>query len=276
MAFADVWAHLRSRRWAASSPTTGARWAQYVCMRSTGALPRAPVRCVDRPCLASHKARKRALLLCQLRPRAIGAWTAPPAIASLHSSLSREEDGQRPPGGLFPQLAGGGFASPGPPPNRQAAVGGLPPLVVVGGLTFLEDTHRHFSRLAPKGAAERVSSSVLCVSCRLSLGGGLKPSYSRSSSLRCPVSPLKGRPGQLALLLSHWGRLCLPQTPTQSSDPVPGSSSTGCSRRLYVRKVRSSVSSLVSPLKGRPRELPSSVLASLAASRCCPALSFPG
>ena len=84
----------------------------------------APVRCEDRACLASHKVSKLTLLLCQLRPRAIAALDGL-LRQSLRSTvpLGGEQDGQRPPGGLFPQLAGGGFASPDPLPivGRQQA-----------------------------------------------------------------------------------------------------------------------------------------------------------
>ena len=65
-----------------------------------------------------------------------------------------------------------------------------------------------------------------------------------------------------------------PSTPSQSSGgPAGPPSSTSCSRGLHVRLRSSGCSSLVSPLKGRPRELCLSSLASLARSRRQPAAS---
>ena len=40
------------------------------------------------------------------------------------------------PGASVPQLAGGGVASPGPPPNRRTRCPGPPPLVVLASFTF--------------------------------------------------------------------------------------------------------------------------------------------
>ena len=58
---------------------------------------------------------------------------------------------------------------PQTPSQSSGPQAGLPPLGVLAGLTFLEGTRRQFSGLAPKGAAQRASSSTLFVSCPLSL-----------------------------------------------------------------------------------------------------------
>ena len=143
----------------------------------------------------------------------------------------------------LPSLSSGGSAaSPTPPSNRRARLKPVsPPLVVVAGLTFLQDTPRQFSGLAPKGRPgehPRRSCSSLAVS--RWADEQVRPILVRH---RCVLrSRPEGRTGELALPLSHWEGPRPSQTHPQSS-AAKAASSTVCSRKLKLA-LRQSVATL--------------------------------
>ena len=108
------------------------------------------------------------LLLCSFASCGLGQSPARRGLRqSLRStsSLDGMKDVGRAPGALPPQLAGGSFASPGPPSNRRRpASWPPPPLGVVGALRSAAGTPRQFSGLALKGGPESFLVT-LCLSC---------------------------------------------------------------------------------------------------------------
>ena len=133
--------------------------------------------------------------------------------------LGGEQDGQRPPGGLFPQLAGGSFASPGPPSNRQRTLKGpLPPLVVLAGFTFGFTSSSSVLPPRPlKGSAGRASSSSACLSCPLSEAAHGKPwsvivRHRQFSGLAPKGAALRASSSSL-----HWKGALLPPRPSLQS-----------------------------------------------------------
>ena len=113
---------------------------------------------------------------------------------------------------LFVSLTWGSFAPPHPlqssdPFGSSSTVGSR-------GLNVRLQRLLISSRiLAPKGAGPGASSSPPCLSCPLSVGGPLKRSCSRSSSLQFPGLAPRGGPGSFAPPLSHWREASLPPRP---------------------------------------------------------------
>ena len=91
---------------------------------------------------------------------------------------------------------------PQTPSQSSGPQAGLPPLGVLAGLTFLEGTRRQFSGLAPKGAAQRASSSTLFVSCPLSLRPPIAAQSLRSTD---PGSSRIGNRSDPEGSSLHWG-----------------------------------------------------------------------
>ena len=141
---------------------------------------------------------------------ALGGSAASSAVVAASSSLllSRPYRAARRASSSSAQL-GEALLPPDPHPIGQPPKGGFPPLVVVAGFTFLGDTHRQFSGLAPAGRPRELplrSPSSLAGS----RWAARKRAYSRSSSRRSPGSPLTGRPRELVPPLSTGGKLRFP------------------------------------------------------------------
>ena len=104
----------------------------------------------------------------------------------------------------------------------------------------------------PGEAAPGALLLVSSLSCRLSLGGAASCSYSRFVIAAFSRLALKGGRESL-LFLAQPGEALLPPDPHPIVGPASGSSSTGCSRPLYVRRRHSSSVLVARPCRAATR-----------------------
>ena len=193
---------------------------------------------------------KRRLLLCQLRAL---SWTEEqvPPYGRTEEQVPPWKQSSAQQAGLPPV----GKALPSPHPIPIVASKLAPPLVVVGGLTFVDGTRRQFSDLASQG--RRVGelppqpSSSLAAPRRAPAEAG----YSRSVIVTSPVSP-QGADRRASSSLSQLGRsVAPPQTPPPIVQDPKGSFSPLGVVAGFTFLEALLVSSPGSPV-GRPGELP--------------------